>query len=109
MPRTSRTVAQRLAAHQGKSRRRRTTRGSEALPPVVEQILDEAAPSADLGKPTPSRPAARTAAPSPPRAAPRRYAEYAAEYRYVLADLRRIVLVAGGLMLLLVILSLFIR
>jgi len=79
------------------------------LPPTVEQILDEAVPTVDDGTAALSRPAARTVAPVPPRAAPRRYAEYAAEYHYVWADLRRIALVAGGLVLLLVILSLFIR
>ncbi len=109
MPRTSRTVAQRLAAQQAKSRRRRVTRGSEALPPEVENLLDEPAPLVDAEPVTPSRTVARSTAPPLPRAAPRRYAEYSAEYTYVSADLRRIVLVAGGLLFLLVILSLFIR
>jgi hypothetical protein len=47
--------------------------------------------------------AARSAAkPAPTR---RRYSEYAAEYAYVWSDLRRIVIVAGLLIALLVILS----
>ena len=37
----------------------------------------------------------------------RRYAEYAAEYAYVWADLRRIAVVAGALLLLLIGLSFF--
>jgi hypothetical protein len=39
----------------------------------------------------------------------RRYAEYAAEYAYVWSDLRRIVLVAGLLIVLLIVASFFIQ
>ena len=114
MPRTSRTVAQRLAT-QGKSRRRRTTRVGETLPPAVERILDDVAP--DVADDPPAEPARRPAAgraagqPASARAAAARrpYADYAAEYGYVWADLRRIALVAGGLLLLLIVLSFFIR
>jgi hypothetical protein len=95
----------------------------------VDQILDEVVPStggprtaarATLSpspSPSPSRSpsaarragtgAGRTAAkPAVPR---RRYAEYAAEYQYVWADLRRIVLVAGLLIALLIAASFFIQ
>jgi hypothetical protein len=41
--------------------------------------------------------------------APRPFTSYAGEYRYVLADLRRVALVAGSLMLCLVVLSFFIN
>jgi hypothetical protein len=41
--------------------------------------------------------------------APRPFSSYAGEYRYVLADLRRVALVAGSLMLCLVVLSFFIE
>ena len=115
MPRTSRTVAQRLAT-QGKSRRRRTTRVGEPLPPAVEQILDEVAPEpadaapaepaagAQVGRTLPLPASARASS------ARRRPADAAEEdYGYVWADLRRIALVAGGLLLLLIVLSLFIR
>ena len=121
MPRTSRTVAQRLAA-QGKSRRRRSTRGGEALAPRVQQILDEVAPEpAETSATEPvvaaaveaARPAALGATPrggsSRAATARRPYADYGTEYSYVWADLRRIALVAGGLLALLIVLAFFIR
>jgi hypothetical protein len=46
---------------------------------------------------------------SKPAPARRRYAEYAAEYLYVWADLRRVLLVAGVLVMLLVVASFFIE
>jgi hypothetical protein len=140
MPRTSRSVAQRLAT-QTKSKKRRSPRtgtpspessvpASEASGPSIGQILDEVMPSeAGAGAraastptlapkataPTPNRPLApggaavrratagrATAKPAPTR---RRYHEYAADYSYVSADLRRILIVAGVLIALLVILS----
>jgi hypothetical protein len=113
MPRTSRTVAQRLAAQ--KPRKRRAPR--PAVAPSVAEILAEAAPepSVDAQTALPVRPAESAAvrrgggvgSASRP-VARRRYADYAAEYRYVWGDLRRIALVAGGLLLLLIILSLFV-
>ena len=119
MARTSRTVAQRLAA-QGKSRRRRSPRGGEALSPAVEQILDGVAPEpTESAAPEPAaavktaRPAVIRATPrggsTRPAAARRPYADYGTEYSYVWGDLRRIALVAGGLLVLLVVLSFFIR
>ena len=118
MPRTSRSVAQRLAS-QNKARKRRVQRVAPA-PPADEQIRDQrvaddalpSPPPAPMSRGTlvvgPRRPAA--GAPQKTPAAPRRrYAEYADEYRYVWADLRRIAVVAGGLLVLLIVLSFFIR
>ncbi|MCC6176499.1 MAG: hypothetical protein IT305_14425 [Chloroflexi bacterium] len=100
-----------------------------SVSPTVEQILDEVVPSGAGSRAAASPVAtARTAAPagSPVAAAPRRtlgtgtrtgpgrapahraaaprrrYSEYAAEYAYVWADLHRIVIVAGVLVLLMV-------
>ena len=132
MPRTSRSVAQRLAT-QTKSKRRRSERpaapGAEAKPsaeaapatpaatgPTVDQILDEVVPSSGGARaaatPTLTPAAARRGIPTrTARAAPvrRRYSEYAEEYQYIWADLRRIMLVAGVLIALLVILSFFVQ
>lgn len=137
MPRTSRAVAQRLAS-QAKSRKRRSQRPG-APAPTVDQILDEVVPSEAGPRaaatpsvapapaptdppasapaaprerpPTTRRSAATTAGRAGTRPAPvrRRYAEYAAEYAYVWTDLRRILLVAGSLIALLVVLWFFIQ
>jgi hypothetical protein len=139
MPRTSRSVAQRLAS-QRSSKKRRPSRTGTAAPSQspapataspepsavsVDQILDEVAPSAagDRTAMTPTvTPAAnklpsatRRAGPGvgrgPAKPAPvrRRYAEYADEYEYVWSDLRRILVVSGALMVLLVVASFFIE
>jgi hypothetical protein len=130
MPRTSRSVAQRLAT-QTKSKRRRPARPTApeteapvASPvttePTVEQILDEVVPSGagPRAAATPSlAPVAsgavgrRGVAGRTGRAATlrRRYSEYAEEYEYIWADLRRIMVVAGVLIVLLVVLSFFIE
>jgi hypothetical protein len=91
----------------------------------VDQILDEVVPSSAGARtaatsavaPSQNRSpgavrragsgAGRAAVkPSVPR---RRYSEYGAEYQYVWADLRRIVLVAGFLIALLIVVSFFIQ
>jgi hypothetical protein len=140
MPRTSRSVAQRLAS-QGKLRKRRprTTAAPNPLP-TTDQVSDgatvsEAEASADatltsaLSAVEPSRtaapPVSRSASPARrtgssartaagrgaarPVVARRRYFEYATEYAYVSADLRRIALVAVVLIALLVALSFVIQ
>ena len=133
MPRTSRSVAQRLASQRSSKKRRPSRSGtpvpvsspeqtpSESSNVSVDQILDEVVPSAAGARtsatstlaPAPNRArragagAGRAAAkPSVPR---RRYAEYAEEYAYVWSDLRRIVLVAGVLIALLIAASFFIQ
>ena len=137
MPRTSRSVAQRLASQRSSKKRRPSRTGTPSPAPAagpapaestavsVDQILDEVVPSAAGTRAA----ATSTLAPSPNRspAAPRRagagsgrtaakpavvrrhYAEYAAEYQHVWADLRRVLLVAGILVVLLVAASFFIE
>jgi hypothetical protein len=142
MPRTSRSVAQRLAA-QSRTKKRRSPRTgtpsqessaatTPASSPTIAEILDEVVPSqggsraesaAALAPAAPARPANRPPAsggaaarrgsalraatrPAPVR---RRYQEYAAEYQYVWNDLRRILIVAGVLIALLVVLSFFLQ
>jgi hypothetical protein len=115
MPRTSRTVAQRLAA-QNRARKRRPARPAGSAPsPAVERILDEVAPDDTVAPPPPTiprAPAARrlgaTAAATRIQPARRAYADYARDYAYVWGDLQRIAVVAGSLLVLLVVLSLFI-
>jgi hypothetical protein len=144
MPRTSRSVAQRLAAqHSAKSKKRRAPRPTDAAPAQgtpasdtpsssvsVDQILDEVVPSAG-GSRTASTPtlvstATRSATGSAAARKPgtlgrassrlgarppvtrRRFSEYAEEYRYVWTDLRRVLVVAGGLALALIVLAVFI-
>jgi len=120
MPRTTRAVAQRLGTKQ-KSRRRASRQGPET-PASVERILEEVAPATDDAPPgggvqtakpatgSLSRRGTAGTARGVGRAAPprRRYADYATEYAYVWGDLRRIALVAGALLLLLIVLSFFI-
>ncbi len=125
MPRTSRAVAQRLGTKQ--KSRRRTPRQAPETPASVERILDEVAPltgeappsgvvssaPADATRTSPSGSPRRGTLGSPRSAGRatttrRRYAEYAAEYAYVWADLRRILVVAGVLLLLLIVLSFFV-
>ncbi|MGE3273377.1 MAG: hypothetical protein AB7P40_31880 [Chloroflexota bacterium] len=139
MPRTSRSVAQRLAAQQSsKSKKRRAPRPTEpAQAPAptsssvgVDQILDEVVPSeggprtastpmrtsptptpstAATGRATARRGTAATATRTTTRAPRRRYHEYAAEYQYVWTDLRRIVIVASILIVLLIALAFIIN
>lgn len=132
MPRTSRSVAQRLAAQQSaKSKKRRAPRPVEAAPAPsssvsVDQILDEIVPSEGGSRvastPTLTTPAAPTTpqttvrkpgtlgrggtrTPTRTPVVRRRYSEYAEEYGYVWSDLRRIVVVAGILIALLIALA----
>jgi hypothetical protein len=111
MPRTSRTVAQRLAA-QSKSRKRRLQRAG-APSPAVAEVRDDAAPGGaerrETARATVQRPGAAIGGASKPVSSRRPYSEYGAEYAYVLSDLRRILVIAGSLLLLLVILSFFVQ
>jgi hypothetical protein len=115
MPRHDRGVAQRYAS---KKRKKRAAPG-RASAAVVEtgrvapdDLLDlEEADNAPAPPPPPvrSRPPVRittAAGAEARRAAPRRtFESYADEYRYVGRDLRRVALVAGGLLLVLIALS----
>ena len=116
MPRPDRGVAQRYA-----SRKRKKRVAPARTPTAVADARKVAQPTAELEEGgtavvTPirqqSRPPVRiTRAGSPvQRVAPARtFASYAGEYRYVARDLRRVALVAGGLLLVLVVLSFFIH
>ena len=95
-----------------------TPAGASAV--TVDQILDEVVPSAGASRAEsmPTLPTAGTRAtrrttssrlsqrPAPVR---RRYAEYAEEYKYIWADLRRIFIVAGVLIALLIVAAFFIE
>jgi hypothetical protein len=88
----------------------------------MDQILDEVVPS-EVGTRAAATPTLAPAANRSPatvrrvgsrasgRPAPvrRRYSEYAEEYQYVWADLRRILFVAGALIVLLIVASFFIQ
>jgi hypothetical protein len=75
-----------------------------ALAPAATSTANRAPAST---RPAARRATGRTAArPVPTR---RRYREYAAEYAYVWADLRRILVVAGVLIVLLIVLSFYLQ
>lgn len=123
MPRPDRGVAQRYAS---KKRKKRVApgRASAAVASAERAItvdaveaedleeVDEAPPPPPTRAPVRTRPSIRIttglAAGETRRAAPRRtFESYAEEYSYVGRDLRRVAVVAGGLLLVLVILSFF--
>jgi hypothetical protein len=116
MSRYDRGVTQRYAA---RKRRKRAGVGRLEAPvaPTIgaeeEEQLDsddEPAFVAPLPYPVPERPAATRRKPVVRvNTARRPFSSYADEYRYVLGDLRRVALVAGGLLLALIVLSFFIR
>ena len=115
MPRPDRGVAQRYASRKRK-RRVAPTRAPTAVAdarraaPATAEPADEAAPVVPPAR-SETRPPIRItrAGAAPQRVATRSFASYASEYRYVAGDLRRIAVVAGGLLLVLVILSFFIH
>ena len=117
MARPDRGVAQRYAA---KKRRKRllTDRPLDAPPnrrplsanepPVDERLLPDllsssAGPRVVLTSPSAERPA-RSRVPSH-----RPFTSYVEEYRYIGADLRRVAMVAGGLLVAVILLSFFVR
>jgi hypothetical protein len=117
MARTDREVAQRYAA---KKRKKRT--GVSRAAPVAPAVTRTVERQDELVE-------AETAVVPPPAAAPRSFtprqrttpvvriptssrrpfSSYAAEYSYVMGDLKRVALVSSGLLLVLFILSLFIH
>jgi hypothetical protein len=118
MARPDRGVAQRYAS---KKRRKRllterpvreaaTARGpvTAAEPPVAERTISDmpsssAGPRVVLTGPSAGRPGLVLATSRRP------YTSYAEEYRYIGADLRRVAVVAGSLLLAVLLLSLIIR
>jgi hypothetical protein len=117
MARPDRGVAQRYAARKRKKRSPvNRALAAEIEPMRSTESLDRRAAPQPLAGPL-SRPEPQTSAPTLRTSrsarmgmtAPRPFSSYAGEYRYVLADLRRVALVAGSLMLCLVVLSFFIK
>lgn len=110
MTRISRGVAQRYAAGSASRRKRRRLSRPNFGRPVVADTNGTATIAPPLELPETPQPRVTTRASARARAASRRpFSEYAAEYAYVLTDLRRIGLVAGSLFLGLIVLSFFIR
>lgn len=102
MTRISRSVAQRYAAAK-KKRRKAPLRGPlpASLPRQASEAGEtraaEAVAPAAAAPASPARPAPRpTGAPARPGRRPS--ADYAEQYRYVWHDLRRILIIAGGLL-----------
>ena len=113
MPRPDRGMAQRYTA---KKRKKRPSAGRAPVARV--DALNAGRPHAplqeDTGLPTRTAPSiapavARSAPPRPRSTSRRPFSAYADEYRYVLTDLRRVALVAGSLLVVLVVLSFFVR
>jgi hypothetical protein len=117
MSRSDRGVAQRYAA-----RKRKKRAGVSRISPATSlpvAVAEEAAAPEAAAEPTapvpPTAPRQSTVAgrqvPIVRMATPvrRSFASYADEYRYIAGDLKRVALVAGGLLLVLIVLSLFIR
>jgi hypothetical protein len=117
MARPDRGVAQRYASKKRRKRlpTERPTRvtmargpGTVAEPPVAEQMISEvpsssAGPRVVLTTPRAGRPGRVQAT------AHRPFTAYTEEYRYIGADLRRVAVVAGGLLLAVLLLSLVIH
>jgi hypothetical protein len=127
MPRVNRDLQRRMAARRERERRRPTERRYQFAPtgePSVEpeEAFGDGAPLAEetladveanggpmTEAPPPdraSRTLTRSGRGAVARPAPKPFSEYRDEYRYVLSDLRRILLVIGSLLLVLIILSL---
>ena len=119
MPRVNRDLQRRMAARRERERRRPAERryrfaSGEPTRVAEESVLDDetldGAPQPDAhsrGVARQAGPAATSAAVrSSVRPAPRPFSAYRDEYRYVLGDLRRVAVVVGSLLLVLIVLSL---
>jgi hypothetical protein len=126
MPRVNRDLQRRLAARRERERRRppaerryRFTTPGEAAPEVDEPTdtlvdgdaaAEEAVEATPAPPPARSRPAAPVAAPTSARGAAtarpghKPFSAYKDEYRYVYSDLRRVALVIGSLLVILIVL-----
>ena len=112
MPRVNRDLQRRLAARREREQRRRPTAERRYRFPSPEQAV--APEDAELGDGTeasttetvePPRREARTAAATrgaTARPPARTFADYASEYAYVLGDLRRVAVVIGSLLVILI-------
>ncbi|MBV9545736.1 MAG: hypothetical protein JOY61_15295 [Chloroflexi bacterium] len=118
MPRVNRDLQRRLAARRERERRRPTERRYRFASPVPADELD--APANGLGDQTPAdtgstrileRPSRSDRADAPGssrttvlRPPTRSFSDYATEYAYVTRDLRRVALVIGSLLVVLIVL-----
>ena|SRR2546423_1118391 len=112
MPRPDRGMAQRYAAKKRK-KRPPTSRGLIPRTEPASQPLGNLCPAVETPPRVDASPMVPATSQNPayrPRVSSRRpFSSYADEYRYVLFDLRRVVMVAGSLLLALIVLSFFIR
>jgi hypothetical protein len=116
MPRVNRDLQRRLAARRERERRRpsaerryRFASADQPLAPDEEATLGDGAeqslPTAEAPRQAlPTRPSEARPSTRGGRPPVRTFAEYAAEYRYVLSDLRRVGLVVGSLLVILIVL-----
>ncbi len=107
MPRVNRDLQRRMAARRERDKRRVPSERSYRFAPSADAEAElangaAAAQEAPKSQAATRAPAARPAGRTPARSTPRRYADYAAEYAYVLGDLRRITVVVGGLLVALI-------
>lgn len=115
MPRVNRDLQRRMAARRERDRRRPPTErrfdvtqlgpadAVDALPTQDNDVLD----AAPVVSGRPSSKAARaivTPRPATGKPTPKPFSAYHAEYQYVVADLRRIVVVMGSLLAVLIVL-----
>jgi len=113
--RDNRDLQRRLAARRGRDRRRSPTEQRYRFAPAdtvetptapAEEAFDgPAAIPAERETAPPPKPKPAAAAPRPtPRASAKPFSAYAAEYAYVYSDLRRVVVVVGSLLVVLIVL-----
>ena len=120
MPRVNRDLQRRMAARRERERRRPAERryrfaSGEPTRVAEESVLDDetldGAPQPEAHSRAVARQAGAAATSaavrsSGVRSAPRPFSAYRDEYRYVLGDLRRVAVVVGSLLLVLIVLSL---
>ena len=107
MPRVNRDLQRRLAARRARERRREQVerRYRFAPTPLADEAGDGLSASGSVRQPAGTDSAAGRAAGAAGRGMPARpFSAYRADYAYVLSDLRRIALVVGALLVMLVVL-----
>jgi hypothetical protein len=109
MPRVNRDLQRRMAARRERERRRpasgerRYRFASASSEPEVAEPSETELNGSDTGVVDPIE-AAPAAAAKSARPTPRAFGDYRSEYAYVAADLRRVALVIGSLLLVLIVL-----
>lgn len=115
MPRVNRDMQRRLAARRERERRRPPTERRYRFASADQTLAPAEEPAPDTGadeslraaaerparetRPVETRPSVRDG-----RAPARSFSEYASDYAYVIGDLRRVVLVVGSLLVILIVL-----